>query len=48
VQVDLMAGATISIAAGKVHAIQALGADLRCIEVCIGNARVDEVIADNA
>ena len=36
VEVDLMAGATVSIAAGKRHAIKAMGSDLRCIEVSIG------------
>jgi mannose-1-phosphate guanylyltransferase len=35
VEVDLMAGATVSIAAGKMHSIKALGTDLRCIEVSI-------------
>lgn len=38
VEVDLMAGATVSIAAGKEHAIKAIGSDLRCIEVCIGDS----------
>ena len=36
VEVDLMAGATVSIAAGKRHAIKAMGSDLRCIGVSIG------------
>lgn len=36
VEVDLMAGATVSIAAGKTHAIRAVGSDLRLIEVSLG------------
>lgn len=36
VEVDLMAGSTVSIAAGKEHSIRAIGTDLRCIEICIG------------
>jgi mannose-1-phosphate guanylyltransferase len=44
VEVDLMAGTTVSIAAGKAHAIKALGTDLRCIEVCIGDTKDDEVV----
>lgn len=46
VEVDLMAGTTVSIAAGKVHAIKALGADLRYIEVCIGDTMDDEIVAE--
>lgn len=46
VEVDLMAGSTISIAAGKAHAIKALGTDLRCIEVCIGDTKDDEVVEE--
>ena len=42
-EVDLMAGTTVSIAAGKAHAIRAIGSDLRCIEVCLGDAAEDEV-----
>ncbi|MBO5522117.1 MAG: cupin domain-containing protein [Roseburia sp.] len=42
VEVDLMAGSTVSIAAGKEHSIKALGSDLRCIEVCVGDAEDDE------
>lgn len=46
VEVDLMAGSTISIAAGKNYSIKALGTDLRCIEVSIGDARYDESIEE--
>ena len=46
VEVDLMAGSTISIAAGKSHTIKALGTDLRCIEVCIGDTKDDEVVEE--
>jgi mannose-1-phosphate guanylyltransferase len=35
VEVDLMAGATVSIAAGKEHSIKAIGSDLRFIEIKI-------------
>ncbi len=45
VEVDLTAGSTVSIAPGKDHAIKALGSDLRCIEVCVGDAEEDEIIA---
>lgn len=45
-EVDLMAGSTISIAAGKSHAIKALGMDLRCIEVCIGDIKDDEIVEE--
>lgn len=34
-KVDLLAGSTVSIAAGKAHTIEAVGADLRLIEVSI-------------
>lgn len=44
VEVDLMAGSTVSIAAGKEHSIKALGSDLRCIEVCVGDAEDDEIL----
>lgn len=44
VEVDLMAGSTVSIAAGKEHSIKALGSDLRCIEVCVGDADDDEIL----
>jgi len=44
VEVDLMAGSTVSIAAGKEHSIKAMGSDLRCIEVCVGDAEDDEVL----
>lgn len=42
-EVDLIAGSTVSIAAGKAHAIKALGADLRLIEVSIGDTSEDEI-----
>lgn len=44
IEVDLMPGSTVSIAAGKEHAIRALGSDLRCIEVCVGDAEDDEIV----
>lgn len=44
-KVDLMAGSTVSIAAGKQHAVSAIGADLRYIEICIGDTTEDEIIA---
>lgn len=44
VEVDLMAGSTVSIAAGKEHSIRAIGSDLRCIEVCLGDANDDEIV----
>ena len=43
IEVDLMAGATVSIAAGKAHAVRALGSDLRLIEVSLGDTEGDEV-----
>ena len=43
---DLLAGSTVSIAAGKAHSIKAIGSDLRCIEVCLGEANDDEVIVE--
>lgn len=46
VEVDLMAGSTVSIAAGKEHAIKAVGADLRCIEVSLGDAADDEIVIE--
>ena len=45
-EVDLLAGSTVSIAAGKAHSIEAIGSDLRCIEVCLGEANDDEVIVE--
>ena len=45
-EVDLLAGSTVSIAAGKAHSIKAIGSDLRCIEVCLGEANDDEVIVE--
>ncbi len=44
-EVDLLAGSTVSIAAGKNHAIRAIGSDLRLIEVSIGDTEEDEVLA---
>lgn len=44
VDIDLMAGATVSIAAGKAHKIKALGTDLHCIEVSIGDTKEDEIL----
>lgn len=43
IEVDLLPGATFSVAAGKEHTIMALGTDLRCIEVCIGDIKEDEI-----
>ena len=40
---DLLAGSTVSIAAGKAHAIRALGSDLRLIEVSIGDTDEDQI-----
>ena len=45
-EVDLLAGSTVSIAAGKAHAIKAIGSDLRCIEVCLGDATDDEIVVE--
>ena len=42
-EVDLLAGSTVSIAAGKAHAIRALGSDLRLIEVSIGDTDEDQI-----
>lgn len=44
VEVDLMAGSTVSIMAGKVHTIKAVGSDLRLIEVSIGDTEEDEIL----
>ena len=44
IEVDLLAGSTVSIAAGKAHTIKAVGSDLRCIEVCIGDTTDDEIV----
>lgn len=46
VEVDLTAGATVSITAGKAHAIRAVGSDLRCIEVCLGDVTEDEIVVE--
>ena len=43
-EVDLMAGSTISIAAGKTHTIKAVGVDMRLIEVSLGDSLDDEVV----
>lgn len=43
-EVDLLAGSTVSIAAGKEHSLQAIGSDLRLIEVSIGDAGADEIV----
>ena len=43
-EVELLAGAAVSIAAGKEHALQAVGTDLRLIEVSIGDTEDDEII----
>lgn len=45
-EVDLLAGSTVSIAAGKAHAVKALGADMRLIEVSIGDTSEDELILE--
>lgn len=37
IEVDLTAGSTVSIAAGKAYSIKALGSDLRCIVIHIGD-----------
>lgn len=44
--VDLIAGSTVSIAAGMAHSIRALGADLRMIEVSIGETDEDEMVVE--
>lgn len=36
IEVDLTAGSTVSVAAGKAYSIKALGSDLRCIVIHIG------------
>lgn len=46
VEVDLIAGSTVSIMAGKAHSIKALGTDLRMIEVSIGNVGEDEIVLE--
>ena len=45
-EVDLLAGSTVSIAAGKAHGIKALGSDLRIIEVSLGVTNEDEIILE--
>lgn len=46
-EVDLLAGSTVSIAAGKKHAIRAVGSDLRLIEVSLGSTGDDEIILED-
>lgn len=45
-EVDLLAGSTVSIAAGKAHAVRAIGSDLRLIEVSIGETSEDEIVLE--
>lgn len=45
-EVDLLAGSTVSIAAGKAHAIKAIGADMRLIEVSLGDTSDDEQVLE--
>ena len=45
-EVDLLAGSTVSIAAGKAHSLRAIGTDLRLIEVSIGDTDEDEIILE--
>lgn len=42
-EVDLLPGSTVSIAAGRKHALKAIGADLRLIEVSLGDTNDDEI-----
>ena len=46
-EVDLLAGSTVSIAAGKKHAIRAVGSDLRLIEVSLGSTDDDEIVLED-
>ena len=46
-EVDLLAGSTVSIAAGKKHAIRAVGSDLRLIEVSLGSTGDDEIVLED-
>lgn len=46
VEVDLVAGSTVSIAAGKPYSIKALGSDLRCIEISIGDDSDEEIVLE--
>lgn len=46
VKIDLMAGVTVSIAAGKEHSICAVGSDLKCIEVSLGDTINDEIVVE--
>lgn len=45
-KIDLMAGVTVSIAAGKEHSICAVGCDLKCIEVSLGDTINDEIVVE--
>lgn len=45
-EVDLLAGSTVSIAAGKAHAIKAIGTDMRLIEVSLGDTSDDEQVLE--
>ena len=45
-EIDLMAGVTVSIAAGKEHSIRAVGSDLKCIEVSLGDTSNDEIVVE--
>lgn len=45
-KIDLMAGVTVSIAAGKEHSICAVGSDLKCIEVSLGDTINDEIVVE--
>lgn len=45
-KIDLMAGVTVSIAAGKEHSICAVGSDLKCIEVSLGYTINDEIVVE--
>lgn len=45
-KVELLAGSTVSIAAGKAHAVRAIGADMRLIEVSIGDTEGDEIVLE--
>ncbi len=45
-KIDLMAGVTVSIAAGMEHSICAVGSDLKCIEVSLGDTINDEIVVE--
>lgn len=46
IEVDLTAGATVSIAAGKPYSVKALGSDLRCIVIHIGDNDDEELVEE--